>query len=167
MDYGYRDVPLPQLSWFSIIVHLRLKPNSEELTMASKIPAEMERNISNSPGSPPHLKLHNRSISVSHRQSFSDQLRGNPASPRAQRQPSLPHAAVQDLFDNPPAASAGDPAFLGRDWKEICVGELVNKDDVRAVDPLTGVEEATNVSFPNLDHLVQAVCRSAKSHLAR
>lgn len=69
-----------------------------------------------------------------------------PPSPRQQRQPSFSQAAVQELLNNPPVAKPGDPAFAGRDWKDVEVGELVDIKDVRFVELDTGVEAATNVS---------------------
>ena len=84
---------------------------------------------------------------ISHRHSFSDQFRGVPPSPRSSRHFSLSSAAaVQDLLNNPPKAGAADPAFVGRDWHTISVGELVEQDEVRFVEVDTGIEEATNVS---------------------
>lgn len=80
-----------------------------------------------------------------HRQSFSDSLRAAPGSPRARRQPSLTQAAIQSLIDNPPAPKDVNPAFAGRDWREITIGELVSPDDLKFVEMDTGIEEATNV----------------------
>lgn len=80
-----------------------------------------------------------------HRQSFSESLRGAPASPRQRRQPSLTQSAIQSLIDNPPARNHADPAFAGRDWRQISIGELVSPDDLKFVDIDTGIEEATNV----------------------
>ena len=85
------------------------------------------------------------SVSSVHRQSFSESLRGHPPSPRARRQPSLTQVALQELLDNPPVANPSDPAFVGRDWKSIAVGELIDDGDVRFVELDTGVEAATNV----------------------
>jgi len=81
----------------------------------------------------------------SHRHSFSETLRGVPASPRQSRQFSMSSAGVQDLMNNPPKAGAEDPAFTGRDWHDIKVGELVNPANVLFVEVDTGIEEATNV----------------------
>jgi hypothetical protein len=39
-----------------------------------------------------------------------------------------------------------DPAFVGRDWREISIGELVSPDDLKFVELDTGIEDATNVS---------------------
>ncbi|CDM33683.1 hypothetical protein DTO013E5_1458 [Penicillium roqueforti] len=80
-----------------------------------------------------------------HRQSLSESLRGPPGSPRARRQPSLPQSAIQSLIDNPPPPKASNPAFVGRDWREISVGELVSPGDLKFVELDTGIEEATNI----------------------
>ncbi|MCJ1382388.1 cell separation during budding [Xylographa soralifera] len=85
------------------------------------------------------------SPTAAHRHSFSEQLRGMPASPRSSRQFSLSSAGVQDLMNNPPKAGAADPAFVGRDWHDIAVGELVDSAEVRFVELDTGVEDATNL----------------------
>lgn len=82
-----------------------------------------------------------------HRQSLSETLRGPPGSPRTRRQPSITQSAIQSLIDNPPPPKNGDPAFVGRDWREIFIGELVSPDDLRFVEVDTGIEEATNVSW--------------------
>ncbi|MCJ1226343.1 cell separation during budding [Toensbergia leucococca] len=95
----------------------------------------------------PSLRLgHGTSTSnASHRQSFSDQLRGLPPSPRASRNLSFSQAQMQELLNNPPTAGTADPAFAGRDWRTITVDELVNQDDLRFVELDTGVEAATNL----------------------
>ncbi|KAL1961214.1 hypothetical protein VTO42DRAFT_3160 [Malbranchea cinnamomea] len=79
------------------------------------------------------------------RQSFSDALRVAPASPRARRQPSFTQAAVQSLIDNPPSRNPSDPAFSGRDWTQISIGELTSPNDLKWVEIDTGIEEATNI----------------------
>ncbi|KAG5297432.1 CBS domain-containing protein [Histoplasma ohiense] len=79
------------------------------------------------------------------RRSFGDSLRASPSSPRARRQPSLSQSAVQSLIDNPPSGNAADPAFAGRDWTQISVGELVTPSDLHFVEMDTGIEEATNI----------------------
>ncbi|KAJ5085425.1 hypothetical protein N7532_010196 [Penicillium argentinense] len=79
-----------------------------------------------------------------HRQSFSESLRGPPGSPRSRRQPSLTQSALQSLIDNPPPPKNVDPAFIGRDWQQISIGELVSPEDLRFVEMDTGIEEATN-----------------------
>lgn len=97
----------------------------------------------------PSIRLsHISSTNTSHRQSFSDSLRGIPQSPRARRQPSLTQAAIQGLIDNPPVRNPADPAFSGRDWGQISIGELAKPEDLRFVEVDTGIEEATNVRAP-------------------
>jgi hypothetical protein len=81
----------------------------------------------------------------SHRHSFCESLSAVPPSPRARRQPSLTQAVIQSLIDNPPSGNAANPAFSGRDWTQISIGELLNPDDVRFVESDTGIEDATNV----------------------
>lgn len=90
----------------------------------------------------PHISP---SPNTSHRQSFGESLRNTPQSPRNRRQPSLTQAAIQGLIDNPPARNPADPAFLGRDWRHISIGELAKPADLRFVELDTGIEEATNV----------------------
>ena len=67
-----------------------------------------------------------------------------PPSPRASRQPSFSHLAIQELINNPPAQKA-DPKFVGRDWRTIGVSELVQGEDLRFVEADTSVEVATNI----------------------
>lgn len=96
--------------------------------------------------SPP---VRNPSKRLSHisanRLSFTDGLRGVPQSPRARRQPSQTQSAIQSLIDNPPVRNPADPAFAGRDWKQICIGELVSPDDLKFVELDTSIEEAATL----------------------
>ncbi|KAL5323513.1 hypothetical protein ACEPPN_008050 [Leptodophora sp. 'Broadleaf-Isolate-01'] len=87
--------------------------------------------------SPPH-----NGQTISHRSSFADNMRH---SPRSQRHPSFPQSAVQELLNHPPVAKTVDPRFAGRDWRQIRVGELVNKEEVRWAQLDTGVEQATKL----------------------
>ena len=81
-----------------------------------------------------------------HSHSLSEVLRGiTHASTRSRRQPSLTQAALQSLIDNPPVRNADNPAFAGRDWRQISIGELVTPDNLRFVELDTGIEEATQV----------------------
>jgi hypothetical protein len=85
---------------------------------------------------------------ISHRSSFAENLRH---SPRSQRHPSFTQAAVQELLNHPPPSKAGDPRFVGRDWRQIRVGELVEKTEVRWAELDVGVEQATKVhSLPEI-----------------
>ncbi len=70
-----------------------------------------------------------------------------PPSPRQNRHLSFSQAQMQDLLNNPPTAGSADPAFAGRDWQTINVGELINPEDLRFVELDTGVEVATNVEL--------------------
>ena len=120
--------------------------NGHKDTLAPASPRSSEE--SRSPHSSRHPSMRLSSLpspNSTHRHSFSDQLRGIPPSPRSSRQPSLSHAAVQDLLNNPPTAGTADPAFAGRDWRDVTVNELVNPKDLRFVDVDTGIEAATNV----------------------
>lgn len=81
----------------------------------------------------------------SHRQSFAENLRGMPPSPRAQRHPSFTQAAIQDLLNHPPTSRSQNPRFAGRDWRDVHVSELVSGEDVRWVDMSMSVEDATMV----------------------
>ncbi|PBP25249.1 CBS domain containing protein [Diplocarpon rosae] len=84
----------------------------------------------------------NLTITGSHRSSFAENMRH---SPRSQRHPSFPQSAVQELLNHSPIAKSADPRFSGRDWRQIRVGELVRKEDVRWAQLDTGVEEATKL----------------------
>jgi len=79
---------------------------------------------------------------INHRSSFAENLRH---SPRSQRHPSFTQAAVQELLNHPPPSKAGDPRFAGRDWRQIRVGELVDKNEVRWAELDIEVEQATKV----------------------
>ncbi|KAF7533907.1 hypothetical protein G7054_g6709 [Neopestalotiopsis clavispora] len=81
----------------------------------------------------------------SHRQSFAENLRGLPPSPRSQRHPSFTQAAIQDLLNHPPTTRPQNPRFSGRDWRHVHIGELISRDDVKWVDMNTSVEEASMV----------------------
>ncbi|KAK2612220.1 cell separation during budding [Conoideocrella luteorostrata] len=78
-----------------------------------------------------------------HRQSFAENLRNVPQSPR-HRHPSFTQAAVQELLNHPPSGQRhANSKFAGREWGEITVGELVSPDDVKWIDMDSSVEEAT------------------------
>lgn len=64
-------------------------------------------------------------------------------SPRSQRHPSFTQAAVQELLNHPPAAKTNDPRFAGRDWRQIHVGELIDKNEVKWAELDDSVEQAT------------------------
>ncbi|KAI6363996.1 cell separation during budding [Pyricularia grisea] len=78
-----------------------------------------------------------------HRQSFAENLRNPPPSPRAQRHLSLSQSAIQELLLKNPSSKQPNPLFANRDWRDVAVGELVTQDDVKWADLDTSVEEAT------------------------
>lgn len=81
------------------------------------------------------------------RQSFAENLRNAPQSPR-HRHPSLTQAAVQELLNHPPAGQRHtNSKFFGREWGEITIGELVSPEDVKWIDMDSSVEDATKVSM--------------------
>ncbi|KAH8819452.1 hypothetical protein F5884DRAFT_661239 [Xylogone sp. PMI_703] len=82
------------------------------------------------------------SHSVNHRSSFAESIRH---SPRSQRHLSFTQAAVQELLNHPQSSKMGDPRFVGRDWRSIRVGELVQASDVRFCELDTSVEQATKI----------------------
>ncbi|KAL8731913.1 MAG: hypothetical protein Q9181_004136 [Wetmoreana brouardii] len=90
----------------------------------------------------------------SHRQSFTESLRGHPPSPRATRQPSLSQSQLQELLNNPPSTGSTDPRFAGRDWQTIGVGELCDPADLRWVEFTSGIEDATNVLINSGAHVL-------------
>lgn len=96
-----------------------------------------------SPPDKPSLRT-SSSPHMGHRQSFAENLRGVPQSPRAHRKPSLSQQALQDLLNNPPTKN-GAPEFVGREWRTIHVGEIVHPEQVRFVEYDTSVEEATKI----------------------
>jgi CBS domain-containing protein len=99
----------------------------------------------------PSVSSINRS---SHRQSFAENLRHIPPSPR-QRQPSLTQAAVQELLNNPPHANRfHNPKFANREWREITVEELVSPKDVKWIDMDSSVEDATMILLKSQPSLV-------------
>ncbi|KAL9015921.1 MAG: hypothetical protein Q9185_006711 [Variospora sp. 1 TL-2023] len=108
---------------------------------------------SHSSRSSPARLNHTSSLS-SHRQSFTESLRGHPPSPRATRQPSFSQAQLQELLNNPPTAGTADPTFSGRDWQTIGVSELCDPADLRWVEFDSGVEDATNLLINSGAHVL-------------
>lgn len=82
---------------------------------------------------------------MTHRQSFAENLRNVPPSPR-HRHPSLTQAAVQELLNHPPSGNRHVNAkFTGREWRDISIGEIVSPDDALWIEMDSSVEEATMV----------------------
>ncbi|KAF2234725.1 hypothetical protein EV356DRAFT_532526 [Viridothelium virens] len=120
-------------------------------------PAKSKRNSAtagsiNPARSAPQLSPHRRdsftnkssNSTVPHRQSFAENLRANPHSPRS-RHPSFSQQALQDLLNNPPVSKSDDNKFAGRDWRQIQLGEVIDTDEVRFVEADISVEEATSL----------------------
>ncbi|KAI5925636.1 sds23/moc1 [Camillea tinctor] len=99
----------------------------------------------------------------SHRSSFAENLRGLPPSPRNQRHPSLTQSAFHDLLNHPPAPRHQNPRFAGRDWRDVAIGELVSKDDVKWVNMDTSVEEASMALIKNTQSNVVLIRENASS----
>ncbi|KAJ6788917.1 hypothetical protein PWT90_00128 [Aphanocladium album] len=110
-----------------------------------------------SPSAPrqiPQRSPSNSNVHVSgHRQSFAENMRNMPSSPR-HRPPSLTHAAVQELMNNPPSKKHSNPKFAGRDWTDITVGELISPEDVCWVELDDSVEEATKILLKSPTNVV-------------
>ncbi|KAH6652097.1 hypothetical protein BKA67DRAFT_521064 [Truncatella angustata] len=102
----------------------------------------------------------------SHRQSFAENLRGLPPSPRSQRHPSLTQAAIQDLLNHPPTTRPQNPRFAGRDWRDVQVGELIPKDDLKWVDMDTSVEDATMLLLKNMSSNIVLIRDDASQDIA-
>ncbi|KAI0205991.1 hypothetical protein F4808DRAFT_408535 [Astrocystis sublimbata] len=118
---------------------------------------------------PSSSSLHKSSLSSAHghshhahRNSFAENLRALPSSPRSQRHPSFTQAALQDLINNPPA-SRHNPRFAGRDWRDVAIGELVSEEDVRWVDMDTSVEDASMALVKNTASNVIVIRENATS----
>lgn len=114
-------------------------------SMSSNTESDKSAKLSEPKASPsPQRSPSSSSISkASHRQSFTENLRNPPASPR-HRHPSLTHAAIQDLLIHPASTSRHQNSkFVGREWRDITIGELTSPDDVRWIDIESSVEEAT------------------------
>ncbi|KAL6816366.1 hypothetical protein J3E69DRAFT_345287 [Trichoderma sp. SZMC 28015] len=92
----------------------------------------------------PHRSPSSSSTSkASHRQSFTEGFRNPPPSPR-HRHPSLTQAAIQDLLIHPPSTNKHqNPKFVGREWRDITIGELITAEDVNWIEIGGSVEEAT------------------------
>lgn len=135
-----------QRSLHNILSFAPMEHPSHDVWQPSQLPLRSTASPHDLP-SPPIRSTIASSGALSHRSSFAENLRSHPPSPRSARHPSFPQAAVQELLNHPPSTKAGNPKFAGRDWRQIRVGELVSKDNVRFVELETGVEEATKVQF--------------------
>ncbi|KAG7284172.1 cell separation during budding [Staphylotrichum longicolle] len=108
--------------------------SSSSLSAATSPP--MERNNSQS-------STHKATHIATHRQSFAENQRYPPPSPRNQRHPSFTQQALLELMNNPPSNRHPNPRYAGRDWRDICVGELAVPEDVRWAELDLSVQDAT------------------------
>ncbi|KAH6603379.1 hypothetical protein Trco_008154 [Trichoderma cornu-damae] len=102
--------------------------------MSVNADAEKSTKASDVKASPPPQRSPSSSSTgkTAHRQSYV------PPSPR-HRHPSLTQAAIQDLLNHPPSTGRHqNPKFVGREWRDITIGELVSLDDMLLQSP-TGV----------------------------
>ena len=101
-------------------------------------PPAMERNSSQS-------STHKPSHIAAHRQSFAENQRYPPPSPRDRRHHSFTQAALLELMNHPTSNRHPNPRYAGRDWRDIGVGELAAPEDVRWAELDLSVQEATMV----------------------
>ncbi|KAK4194474.1 hypothetical protein QBC40DRAFT_213530 [Triangularia verruculosa] len=86
---------------------------------------------------------------AAHRQSFAEDQRRPPPSPRTHRHPSLTQQAVQELMNHPPVNRHANPQYAGRNWQEIAVGELAVAEDVKWANLDESVQDATLTLLKN------------------
>lgn len=131
-------------------------------SLGVSIPAPLERSGSQT-GNPKSAHV------AAHRQSFADNQRYPPPSPRTHRHPSFTQQAIQDLMNNPPTNRHANPRYAGRDWRDLPIGEFASPEEVRWVEYDTSVEEATmvsNLSFWSLSGVLTCVSRNYR-HFSR
>ncbi|KAK4156831.1 hypothetical protein C8A00DRAFT_40737 [Chaetomidium leptoderma] len=105
-------------------------------SLGAAVSSSMERTNSQS-------STHKPSHIAAHRQSFVENQRHPPPSPRDRRHPSFTQQALLDLMNHPPSNRHPDPRFAGRDWQNITVGELAVPEDVRWAELDVSVQDAT------------------------
>ncbi|SPQ25822.1 d2e6ab78-1b73-4d2a-9532-ccbb0b92164d [Thermothielavioides terrestris] len=114
----------------------RSAPGNAANTSGAAASSTMERQNSQS-------SVHKVSHIAAHRQSFAENQRYPPPSPRNQRHPSFTQQALQELMNHPPSNRHPNPRYAGRDWRDIALGELVVPEDVRWADLDLSVQDAT------------------------
>ncbi|KAH6844835.1 hypothetical protein B0I37DRAFT_312262 [Chaetomium sp. MPI-CAGE-AT-0009] len=105
-------------------------------SLSAVVSPPMERNNSQS-------STHKPSHIAAHRQSFAENQRHPPPSPRNHRHPSLTQQALLELMNHPPTNRHPNPRYAGRDWRDITLGELAVPEDVRWADLGLSVQDAT------------------------
>ena len=87
---------------------------------------------------------------MGHRQSYAENLRTGPGSPRSQRQLSLSQSVIHDLLNNPPTSKSSNPGITERNWRKVQIGEIIDLGQVKFANFDTSVEEATKVSISKM-----------------
>ncbi|KAK4161662.1 hypothetical protein QBC43DRAFT_323385 [Cladorrhinum sp. PSN259] len=131
--------------------------NSSTSSLGATISSPLERSNSQTSHRPGHISSH------SHRQSFAENQRHPPPSPRAHRHPSFTQQAIQDLMNHPPSNRHPHPQYAGRNWQEIGVGELASPEDIRWAELDTSVEDATRLLLQSSPTNVVLVRESSNS----
>ncbi|KAK3305554.1 uncharacterized protein B0T15DRAFT_201495 [Chaetomium strumarium] len=131
--------------------------SSSSLGAAAASPIERS-NSQSSAHKPSHI--------ATHRQSFIENQRFPPASPRNHRHPSFTQQALQELMNHPPSSRHPNPRYAGRDWRDVAVGELAVPEDVRWADLDSSVQEATMLLLKNNPMNVVLVRESPSSKTA-
>ena len=60
-------------------------------------------------------------------------------------------------MNNPPPNRHQNPRYVGRDWRDVAIGELLQPDEVKWAELDTSVQEATKVRwclYANLDYRI-------------
>ncbi|KAK4240737.1 hypothetical protein C8A03DRAFT_12966 [Achaetomium macrosporum] len=133
--------------------------NNSSSSLGATAASPMERSNSQS-------SAHKPSHIATHRQSFIENQRFPPASPRNHRHPSFTQQALQELMNHPPSNRHPNPRYAGRDWRDIAVGELAVPEDVRWADLDSSVQEATMLLLRNNPMNVVLVRESPSSKTA-
>lgn len=136
-------------------------PVSDNALSGASLPSPPER--TSSQGGVPLSKTASSVSSHSHRQSFAENQRHPPPSPRTQRHPSFTQQAIQDLMNHPPPNRHQNPRYVGRDWRDIAIGELLQPDEVKWAELDTSIQEATKTLFQSNPNNVVLVRQDSSS----
>ncbi|KAK3954730.1 hypothetical protein QBC32DRAFT_73642 [Pseudoneurospora amorphoporcata] len=136
-------------------------PVSDTALSGASLPSPPER--TGSQGAIPLSKTASNVSSHSHRQSFAENQRHPPPSPRTQRHPSFTQQAIQDLMNNPPPNRHQNPRYIGRDWRDVAIGELLQPDEVKWAELDNSIQEATKTLFQSSPNNVVLVRQDSSS----
>ncbi|KAL2163735.1 hypothetical protein VTH06DRAFT_5794 [Thermothelomyces fergusii] len=110
--------------------------------------------------------IHRPSHIAAHRQSFVENQRYLPPSPRNQRHPSLTQQALLEIMNHPSSNKHPNPRYAGRDWRDITVGELAAPEDVRWAELDLSVQDATMLLLKQNPNNVVLVRETAETRTA-